>query len=140
VTRPQIWQAFVQQYVRTIAEESQIDVEFDDGLNIKEVTTGAFSLLGENGIIHAADAHACDECTQKHRKTSDVDVVFDDPAAVIGVDATDDDIPALVTVNEEPEVDLHEGDEMDIDNIHDTTLVTLDGVVMGPQVNELIIF
>jgi len=36
------------------------------------------------------------QCTQKHRKTSDVvDVVFDDPAAVVGVDATDDDIPAL---------------------------------------------
>ena len=81
------------------------------------------------------------QCTQKHRKTSDVvDVVFDDPAAVVGVDATNDDMPALVTVNEEPEVDLHEGDEMDIDNICDTTLVTLDGVVMGPQVNDLIIF
>jgi hypothetical protein len=141
VTRAQIWQAFVQQSVRTIAEESKIDVEFDDALNIKEVTTAAFSLLGENGIICAADKHACDECTQKHRKTSDVvDVVFDDPAAVVGVDATDDDIPALVTDHEDPEVDLHEGDEMDVDNIRDTTLVTLDGVVMGPQVNELIIF
>jgi hypothetical protein len=92
-------------------------------------------------IIRAADKHACDECTQRHRKTSDVvDIVFDDPAAVVGVDATDDDIPALVTDHEDPEVDLHEGDEMDVDNIRDTTLVTLDGVVMGPQVNELIIF
>ncbi|EDQ98795.1 uncharacterized protein LACBIDRAFT_335649 [Laccaria bicolor S238N-H82] len=91
----------------------------------------------ENGIICAADNHACNECTQKHRKTSDVvDVVFDDPAAVVGVDATDDDIPALVTAHEEPEVDLHQGDEMDIDNIRDTNLVTLDGVVMGPQVCE----
>ena len=134
VTCPQIWQAFVQQSVCTIAEESKIDVEFDDGLNIKEVTTAAFSLLGENGIIRAANTHACDECSDV------VDVVFDDPAAVVGVDATNNDMPALVTVNEEPEVDLHEGDEMDIDNICDTTLVTLDGVVMGPQVNDLIIF
>ena len=138
VTRAQIWQAFVQQSVHTIAEESKIDVEFDDALNIKEVTTSAFSLLGKSGIIHAADKHACNECTQKHRKTSDL--VFNDPAAVVGVDATDDDIPALDSVHEEPEVDQQEDDEMDIDNIHDVTLVTLNGVVMGPQVNELRIF
>ena len=141
VTHAHIWQAFVQQSVRTIAEESKIDVEFDDALNIKEVTTAAFSVLGENGIIRAADKHACDECTQKHRKASDVvDAVFDDLAAVVGVNATDDNIPALATAHEEPEVDLPEDEGMDIDDIHDTTLVTLDGVVMGPQVNGLIIF
>jgi len=61
ITRDQVWQIFVQQSVRTIAEESQIDAEFDDGLNIKEVTAQAFSLLGENGIIRAADGHACAE-------------------------------------------------------------------------------
>jgi hypothetical protein len=115
VTCAQIWQVFIQQSVCTIAEKSKIDVEFDDALNIKEVTTAAFSLLGENGIICAANKHACDECTQKHRNTSDVvDVVFDDPAAVVGVDETDDDIPAFVTDHEDPEVDLHEGDEMDV--------------------------
>jgi len=72
VTRCHIWQAFVQQSVRTIAEECGFDVEFDNGLNIKEVTTQAFSVLGENGIIRAADKHACAECTQKHNKTSNV--------------------------------------------------------------------
>jgi len=70
-----------------------IDAEFDDGLNIKEVTTQAFSLLGEDGIIRASEGHACAECTQKHKDMSDV--VFNNPAAVVGVDATDDDIPAL---------------------------------------------
>ena len=141
VTRAHIWQAFVQKSVRTIAEESKIDVEFDDALNIKEVTTAAFSVLGENGIIRAADKHACDECTQKHRKTSDVvDAVFDDPAAVVGVDATDDNIPALAIAHEEPEFNLPEDEGMDIDDIRDTTMVTLDGVVMGPQVNGMIIF
>ena len=67
-THPQIWQAFVQQLVRTIAEECGIDAEFDDGLNIKEVTTPAYSLLGENGIIRAADQHACAECTQNIKR------------------------------------------------------------------------
>ena len=72
VTRQQIWQAFVQPSVCTIAQECEIDVEFDDGLNIKEVTTQAYSLLGENGIIRAADQHACAEYTQEYKKTSDV--------------------------------------------------------------------
>jgi hypothetical protein len=136
ITRAQIWQAFVQQSVRTIAEESGIDVEFDDGLNIKEVTTQAFSLLGENGIIRAADGHACGECTQKRKDTSDV--VFNDPAAVVGVDATDDNIPAMAAPPEAMEVDIPpvtSDDEMDVDTAPNIKMVVLDGVVMGPQVN-----
>jgi hypothetical protein len=136
VTHPQIWQAFVQQSVRTIAEECGIDAEFDDGLNIKEVTTHAYSLLGENGIIRAADQHACAECTQEYKKTSDV--VFDDPAAVVGMDATDDNIPAMAS-NYEVQVDLPHipgtvDDKMDGDATLNIKMVVLDGVVMGPQV------
>lgn len=140
VTRRQIWQAFVQQSVRTIAEECGIDAEFDDGLNIKEVTTQAYSLLGENGIIRAADQHACAECTQEYKKTSDV--VFDDPAAVVGMDATDDNIPAMASNIEEVQVNLPQipvtaDDEMDVDDIPNIKMVVLDGVVMGPQVNNI---
>ena len=116
ITRAQVWQAFVQQFVRTIAEESEIDVEFDDGLNIKEVTTQAFSILGENGIIRAADEHACDECSQKRKHSSDA--IFDDPAAVVGVDATDDNIPALEAPPEAIEIEIPQvtsDDEMDVD-------------------------
>ena len=142
ITHPQIWQAFVQQSVRTIAEECGIDAEFDDGLNIKEVTTQAYSLLGENGIIRAADQHACGECTQKYKKTSDV--VFNDPAAVVGMDATDDDIPAMASNHEQVQVDLPQNpvtaeDEMDVDDIPNIKMVVLDGVVMGPQVNTIYI-
>jgi hypothetical protein len=142
ITRPQIWQAFVQQSVRTIAEECGIDAEFDDGLNIKEVTTHAYSLLGENGIIRAADQHACTECTQKYKKTSDV--VFNDPAAVVGMDATDDNIPAMALNHEEVQFDLPQtpataDNEMDVDDIPNIKMVVLDGVVMGPQVNTIYI-
>ena len=142
ITRPQIWQAFVQQSVRTIAEECGIDAEFDDGLNIKEVTTQAYSLLGENGIIRAADQHACAECTQKYKKTSDV--VFNDPAAVVGMDATDDDIPAMALNHEQVQIDLPQNpvtaeDDMEVDDIPNIKMVVLDGVVMGPQVNIIYI-
>jgi len=122
------WQAFVQQSVCTIAEESGMDAEFDDGLNIKEVTTQAFSLLGEDGIIRASETHACDECTQKHKETSDV--VFNNPAAIVGVDATDDDIPALEGAPQEMEVDAPQAtldDEMDTDDIPNIKMVVLDG-------------
>ena len=120
ITHRHIWQAFVQQSVHTIAEECGIDAEFDDGLNIREVTTQAFSLLGKNGIIRAADQHACDECTQEYKQTSDV--VFDDPAVVVGMDATDDNIPAMASNHNEVQVDLPQipvtaDDEMDVDAI-----------------------
>ena len=137
ITRAHIWQAFVQQSVRTIAEESHIDVEFDDGLNIKEVTTQAFALLGENGIIRAADEHACAECTQKRKDTSDI--VFDNPAAVVGVDATDDNIPDLVAPPQARRVNIPQAnpdDEMDVDTAQHIKMVVLDGIVMGPQVND----
>lgn len=138
ITRAHAWQAFVQQSVRTIAEESGIDAELDDGLNIKEVTTQAFSLLGEDGIIRASEEHACDECTQKRKDTSDV--VFNNPAAVVGVDATDDNIPALEGPPEGIEVDapqVSSDDEMDTDDIPNIKMVVLDGIVMGPQVIDI---
>ena len=112
----------------------------DDGLNIKEVTTRAFSLLGEGGIIRAPGKHACDECTQKHKDTSDV--VFNNPAAVVGVDATDDDIPTLDAAHEKMEVDALQvtpDEDMDTDDIPNIKMVVVDGIVMGPQVNDLLI-
>ena len=133
-----MWQASVQQSVCTIAEESGIDAEFDDGLNIKEVTTQAFSLLGEDGIIRASEDHACNECTQKCKDISDL--VFNNPAAVVGVDATDEDIPALAEPPKDMEVDAPQvtsDDDMDTDDIPNIKMVVLDGIVMGPQVNDL---
>jgi hypothetical protein len=55
----QIWQAFVQESIRSIAAASEINLELQDGLAINDVTKQAFGILGENGIIRAADKHAC---------------------------------------------------------------------------------
>ena len=68
-------------------------------------------------------------------------MVFDDPAAVVGIDATDDNIPAMVN-HEEVQVNLPQipdtaDDEMDVDAIPHIKMVVLDGVVMGPQVNNI---
>ena len=97
--------------------------------------------MGEDGIIRASEKHACDECTQKHKATSDV--VFNNPAAVVGVDATDDDIPALEVAPEEMDIDAPQmplNDEMDTDDIPNVRMVVLDGIVMGPQVSNFRIF
>ena len=49
------------------------------------MTKEAFELLGENGIIWAADKPACSECTQVYKRTADI-ITGDDPAAVAGND------------------------------------------------------
>ncbi|KAF8801340.1 hypothetical protein BYT27DRAFT_7115305 [Phlegmacium glaucopus] len=80
----QIWQAFVQESIRTTAS-AKINLELNDGLAIDEVTKEAFKNLGENGLIRAADQHSCTQCTQKYKATSDI-INGADPAAVVGVD------------------------------------------------------
>ena len=50
--------------------------------------------MGENGIICAADEHACKECTQPYKKTADI-ITGDNPAALVGVDENRA-VPALV--------------------------------------------
>jgi len=141
LSRAHIWQAFVQDSLRTIAAESSIDLELNDPLNITEVTTQAFDLLGEQGIIRAADQHACSECTQPYKESSDA--VMDDPAAVVGVDENQN-IPPLAENNRvspqpltAPPISQDNSDNaMDIDR-RNVTMVVLDGVVMGPTVNYL---
>ncbi len=143
VSRSHIWQAFVQDSLRTIAAESNINIELNDPLNITEVTTQAFELLGEQGIIRAADHHTCSECTQPYKKTSDT--ILDDPAAVIGVDENQT-VPPLQGIDEVPDqprlssVSMdNSDDDMNVDQ-RNVTMVVLDGIVMGPTVNFFNIF
>jgi len=102
-----VWQAFVQESIRSIAATSNINVELQDGLAIDDVTKEAFSLLGENGIINAADQHACKECTQPYKHTADV-------------------LPGVDQSNQNSD------DNMDIDQVF-VKMVVVDGIVFGPQ-------
>ncbi|KAF8962231.1 hypothetical protein BDZ97DRAFT_1623880, partial [Flammula alnicola] len=137
VGRAHVWQAFVQDSLRTIASESNIDLELDDPLNITEVTTQAYAILGEAGIIRAADQHSCAECTQEYKKSSDA--VFQDPAAVVGVDENHAVPPLAENVQENcqrsaspmSEDSLDDTDMMNIDKKF-VKMVVLDGIVMGP--------
>ena len=71
ITRRQIWQSFVQESLRTISHDCQVDLELSDNLSIDEVTREAFAYLGERGRIRAANGHSCVECTQKYKPTAD---------------------------------------------------------------------
>ena len=62
-----IWQAFVQESVQSIAADQNVYLELNGNLPIDEVTREAFNALGQNGVIYAANGHACPECTQPYR-------------------------------------------------------------------------
>jgi len=47
----QVWQAFVQESIRTIATSVKVNLELNDGLGIDEVTKEAFNALGECVMI-----------------------------------------------------------------------------------------
>jgi hypothetical protein len=67
VSRRHIWQAFVQESIRMLGSMSDLNLTLRDNLPVEEVTKEAFHVLGERGIIRAADGHSCKECTQKYR-------------------------------------------------------------------------
>jgi hypothetical protein len=134
LSRRQTWQAFVQESIRTLASASGINLVIKDGLAIDEVTREAFEILGEDGIIRAANQHACSECTHKYKHTSDV--ITEDPAALAGVDE-DMIVPAL-NENENAQGSgsatqaFRESDDMEIDYLP-VKLIVMDGIVMGPN-------
>ena len=112
-------------------------MEIQEGFAIDDVSKEAFELLGENGITCPADQHACSECTQPYRHTSDR-MPNVDPAAVVGVDENSR-VPGLVEgadltnpgLPNQAQISIN--DDMDIDKAS-VNMVVVDGIVMGPTV------
>ena len=86
ITQHQIWQAFVQESIRSIGATSDLDLVLPDGLPIDDVTKSAFETLGEKGHIRAARTYECPECTQPCKATADILLTGEDPAALVGED------------------------------------------------------
>ena len=84
VSRRIIWQAFVQESVRDIGLASHQHLTLSDNLAVNEVTQEAFNYLGNNGLISAAEGHACSECTQPYRcsQNETIDQIEEDCASV----------------------------------------------------------
>ena len=68
VTHRHVWQAFISESIAMVAQDlPENDLVVSDTADIDEVTTAAFTQLGNGGIIQAAQGHTCDECCQKRR-------------------------------------------------------------------------
>jgi hypothetical protein len=156
VMRRQVWQAFIQESIRTISTAKKIDLELKDNLTIKEVAAEAFAKLGNAGIIEPGKAHSCSQCSQPYKSIADF-MVNEDPAAVIGVDENSA-VPVLE--GEYANLSAHETaverqaarrraniinnsesetDDMDVD-YDNCTMIVIDGIVFGPKVKTYKLF
>jgi hypothetical protein len=66
--RRQVWQAFVQESIRTVAFSDDVDFETPANLSIDDLTEKAFYELGNGGRIKAANDHSCSECTKPFKE------------------------------------------------------------------------
>jgi hypothetical protein len=152
--RCQVWQAFIQESIRTIASAKSIELELKENLNIQEVAAEAFAKLGHAGIIEPGKAHSCSQCSQPHRTHADF-VANQDPAAVIEVDENSAvpvlegeyaNLSAQETATERRAARRRANDinnsainDMDVD-YDNCTMIVLDGIVFGPKVKLIIMF
>ena len=151
IMRRQVWQAFIQESIRTIASAKNIDLELKDNLTIKEVAGEAFSILGNAGIIEPAKEHECSKCSQPFKATAYF-MINDDPAAVIGVDensavaalegenaalsARQTDLECQAAQARANQINNAATNEMNVD-YDNCKMVVLDGIVFGPKVRNI---
>ena len=98
--------------------------------------------MGDNGIIWAADWHACNECTQAYKSAEDI-LPNIDSAALVGVDENRA-IPGLIgeanqaatqiadQLEQNSPMSSNEAD-MDVDHAP-VKMAVVDGIVMGSLV------
>jgi len=75
LSRCQVWATFIQESTRQASEMANIDFVIPDVVSIEEVTEKTFTILGNDGLIQPAIGHACAECSQPYRATSDFNTV-----------------------------------------------------------------
>jgi len=143
ISHRQIWQTFVQESIRSIASSFDLNLELEDGLAINQITKQAFAILGEKGIIRAAENHTCSECTQPYKPSSD-HISFYDSAATVGIDENSL-VPQLDSGNiqqVQSSQSMHQTKSTHNPLIAhaDVRLVVLDGIVMGPSVGLDVLF
>ena len=127
----QIWQVFVQESICTVVSIANMELAVQDNLAIDEVTKEAFSILGENGVIRAADQHACSECTHDYIKTSSGSTITSHSGAVVGVDEN-----AEQSFSQDAESDSSSestsDNDMDVEKAP-VKMVVVDGICIGPK-------
>ena len=80
--RRQVWQAFVQESIRTVASSDEVDFKTPANLSIDDLTEKAFYDLGNGGRIKAANNHSCSECTKPFKESVTDTTIHPDAAPV----------------------------------------------------------
>ena len=80
--RKQVWQAFVQESIWTVASSDDVDFETPAKLSIDDLTEKAFYELGNDGRINAANDHSCSECTKPFKESITDTTIHPDAAPV----------------------------------------------------------
>jgi CxC5 like cysteine cluster associated with KDZ transposases len=80
--RKQVWQAFVQESIRTVASSDDVDFETPANLSIDDLTKKAFYELGNGGRISIANDHSCSECTKPFKESVTDTTIHPDAAPV----------------------------------------------------------
>ena len=107
-----------------------MELSVRDNLSITEITKEAFAILGENGVIRAADQHACSECTHDYIATTSDNIATASSAAVVGVD--DDDELSHQAASSLAYPSLGSDNDMEIDKAP-VKLMVVDGICFGPK-------
>jgi hypothetical protein len=131
ISRRQIWQSFVQESIRRIAQCAKVNLEMPNSLKINNVTGQAFEYLGETGKIRSAYGHECSECVHEYKHQADI-IDEIDPGGLVGID-DNRTVPEFTGRREATDVDVNEirGDESMEMDYAPVSLVVMDGIVMG---------
>ena len=78
----QVWQAFVQESIRTVASSDDVDFETPANLSIDDLTEKAFYDLGNGGHMKVANDHSCSECTKPFKESVTDTTIHPDAAPV----------------------------------------------------------
>jgi CxC5 like cysteine cluster associated with KDZ transposases len=80
--RRQVWQAFVQESIRTVASTDDVDFETPANLSIDDLTEKAFYELGNGGHMKVSKDHSCSECSKPFKESVTDTTIHPDAAPV----------------------------------------------------------
>ena len=80
--RRQVWQAFVQESIRTVASTDDVDFETPANLSIDDLTEKAFYELGNGGHMKVSKDHSCSECSKPFKESVTDTTIHPDTAPV----------------------------------------------------------
>ncbi|KAF6742060.1 hypothetical protein DFP72DRAFT_1082681 [Ephemerocybe angulata] len=63
ISHRQVWHAYILESLHMIAGDQGVDLVLPDHYNIDQIMAAAYDHLGADGVIKAAEGHACDECS-----------------------------------------------------------------------------